>query len=77
MTVRVLIGGSRVCKRDGHTVALRAQWDVDIVRVTPFCEVCRMIGLPSAATTDPWLMEIVDGFRHAPDATEQQYEALF
>jgi hypothetical protein len=77
MTAQVIAGPPHDCATDGHMVALRLTWDVENVLVTPFCEVCRLIMLPSAvmcgAEAD-WLMRQVDNARFAREAPPEAYE---
>jgi hypothetical protein len=82
MTVRVLQGTPHDCATDGHMIALRAKrlFDGTEVEITAFCDLCRVIMLPSSSLDGPsadWLMRIVDRARFAPDAPPEAYEQLF
>ena len=80
MTVQVLQGPPHDCDRDGHMIALRCKWDIDSASITPFCEVCRLIFLPSSGFTG-WpadeLMKIVARAQVAKEAPPEAYEGLF
>jgi hypothetical protein len=61
-------------------IVLRLRHEGDAVSVTPVCDVCRMIFLPSALMTGKpadWLMEIVEKARVAAEAPPEAYDALF
>jgi hypothetical protein len=76
----VLSGPPHDCAKDGHMIALRLRWDIDTVRITPFCDLCRLVMLPSASMTGSqadWLMGLVESARFAPEAPPEAYEGMF
>jgi hypothetical protein len=78
--VKVVAGSAHDCARDGHMVALRLSWDLGLVRVAPFCEVCRSVFLPAPSMSGrqaEWLMEQVEEARTALAAPPEAYDALF
>jgi hypothetical protein len=80
VSVKVAAGPAHDCKAGGHVIALRLAWDLDSVKVTPFCESCRLVFLPSASMSGPhaaWLMERIEEARNAPEAPPEAYEGMF
>jgi len=78
--VTVIAGPVHACERDGHLIALRLQRDFDAVSVTPICESCHLIFLPSSKMTGKqadWLMGLVEKARFTPEAPPEAYERLF
>ena len=70
------------CERDGHAITLRLRRRIDgpEVDITPICQSCGLVFLPSAVMVGKqadWLMNLVDEAAQAKEAPPEAYEGMF